>query len=399
MMPKGGEVGMKTAQETSRVATTKASSPAALPDMEGWTRFARCAEDAGIESVLLSFSRYEPDTILVACAVGQVTTKLKFIVAYRLGLMQPATFVQQINTLSGLIDGRVSLNIVAGSSTIEQRGYGDFLEHDERYARAEEFLSVCRRFWSNNGDVNFAGKYCHVEKGKIYTPFQPSISSVSASITAPSAMPRLDVVADSQHAPTRTALAATAPASEVSDHSRQAGPEIYVSGHSEQAQHLALAQGSCWLRLIDTPENLSASVSHFRNNGVEVCLRLCVVCRPTHEAALAAANALLPSEEVGREERGILSRSDSKTLKDALAVADSVGWMNRNLWAGLVPYYGSSAITLVGTPRDLADAFLEYKRIGVTQFIIAGWPKLDEMMIFGREVLPLIRAAEEKDEQ
>ena len=115
---------MKTAQETSRVATTKAGSGAALPDMEGWVRFARCAEEAGIESVLLSFSRYEPDTIFVACAVGQATRSLKFIVAYRLGLMQPATFVQQINTLSGVIGGRVSLNIVAGSSTVEQRGYG-----------------------------------------------------------------------------------------------------------------------------------------------------------------------------------------------------------------------------------------------------------------------------------
>ena len=353
MMPKGGEVGMKTAQETSRVATTKDRSPAALPDMEGWTRFARCAEDAGIESVLLSFSRYEPDTILVACAVGQVTTKLKFIVAYRMGLMQPATFVQQINTLSGLIDGRVSLNVVAGSSTVEQRGYGDFLDHDERYARAEEFLSVCHAFWANSGDVNFEGQYCRVENGKIYTPFQ-------------------------------------------SQDRRE--PEIYVSGHSEQAQHLALAQGSCWLRLIDTPEKLSASVSHFRSNGVEVCLRLCVVCRPTHEEALAAAHALLPSAEIEREERGILTRSDSKTLKDALAAADNVGWLNQNLWAGLVPYYGSSAMTLVGTPQDLAAAFLDYKRIGVTQFIIAGWPKLDEMMIFGRDVLPLIREAERQEQ-
>ena len=351
MMPKGGEVRMRTAQETSRVATTKASSPAALPDMQGWTRFARCAEDAGIESVLLSFSRYEPDTILIAAAVGQVTTKLKFIVAYRLGLMQPATFVQQINTLSGVIDGRVSLNIVAGSSTVEQRGYGDFLDHDERYARADEFLTVCRAFWANNGEVNFAGKYCHVEKGKIYTPFQ-SLDRTS--------------------------------------------PEIYVSGHSEQARQLASRQASCYLRLIDTPEKLSAIVSDFRAHNVEVCLRLCVVCRPARDEALAAAQSLLPSEEIGREERGILSRSDSKTLKDALAAADNVGWLNGNLWAGLVPYYGSSAMTLVGTPRELADAFLEYKRIGVTQFIIAGWPKLEEMMIFGREVLPLVRAAEQQ---
>jgi alkanesulfonate monooxygenase len=51
-------------------------------------------------------------------------------------------------------------------------------------------------------------------------------------------------------------------------------------------------------------------------------------------------------------------------------------------------------MTLVGTPEDLAAAFLEYKKIGVSQFIIAGWPKLEEMMIFGREVLPLVRTAE-----
>ena len=349
MFPKGGEVGMKTAQETSRVATTKAGSAAALPDMEGWVRFARCAEEAGIESTLLSFSRYEPDTIFVACAVGQATKKLKFIVAYRLGLMQPATFVQQINTLSGVIGGRVSLNIVAGSSMVEQRGYGDFLEHDERYARAEEFLGVCRAFWANNGEVSFSGKYCRIERGKLFTPFL---------------------------APDRTA------------------PEIYVSGHSEQAQHLALTQGSCWVRLIDTPEKLRPMVAPFREKGVEVCLRLCVVCRPTREEALAAARDLLPPEEIGRQERRILSSSDSKTLKDALAAADDVGWMDRNLWAGLVPYYGSSAITLVGSPQDLAEAFLEYKKIGVTQFIIAGWPKLDEMMIFGREVIPLVREAE-----
>ncbi|HEX6623087.1 MAG TPA: LLM class flavin-dependent oxidoreductase [Pyrinomonadaceae bacterium] len=351
MMPKGGEVAMKTAQETSRVLTTKSTSPAALPDMEGWTKFARAAEGAGIESVLLSFSRYEPDTILVACAVGRATTKLEFIVAYRSGLMQPTTFVQQLNTLSNLIGGRVALNVVAGSSTAEQRGYGDFLEHDERYDRAEEFLAVCRSFWRGAGEVDFDGRYYQVEKGKLHTPFT---------------------------APDRTA------------------PEIYVSGHSEQAQRLAMTRGSCYLRLIDTPEKLAPVVSRFRGQGIEVCLRLCVVCRPTRDEALAAAHALLPDEEIERQERAILSSSDSQTLKHALATADNVGWMNRSLWAGLVPFYGSSAITLVGSPAELAEAFLAYKKIGVTQFIIAGWPKLEEMLIFGRDVLPLVREAERR---
>jgi len=342
---------MKTAQETSRVLTTRETSPAALPDMDGWVKFARCAEDVGIESVLLSFSYYEPDTVFIACAVGQATTKIKFIIAYRSGLMQPTTFVQQINTLSGFINGRLAVNIVAGSSPAEQRGYGDFLEHDERYARAEEFLAVCHSFWRNNGDVDFNGKYFRVEQGKLFTPFL---------------------------APDRTA------------------PEVYISGHSEQAQQLALNRGSCWLRLIDTPEKLAPMVGPFRKRGVEVCLRLCVICRPTRAEAIAAAASLLPSEEIGKEERSILTQSDSQTLKQALASADDVGWLNRNLTAGLVPYYGSSAMTLVGSPEELAKIFIEYKRIGVTQFIIAGWPKLDEMLIFGREVLPLVRDLERK---
>src|SRR5215813_3801022 len=349
MLPKGGEVAMKTAQETNRVLTTMSTSPAARPDMDGWVKFARCAEESGIESVLLSFSRYEPDTILIACAVGQATSKLTFIVAYRMGLMQPTTFVQQINTLSGLIGGRVALNIVAGSSTAEQRGYGDFLDHDERYARAEEFLTICRRLWLQNGEVDFAGKYCRVEGARLNTPFL---------------------------APERT------------------NPEIYVSGHSDQAQRLALACGSSWLRLIDTPEKLAPVVSRFREQGTEVSLRLGIICRPTHEEAVSAGRAMLPDEEISRQERAILSRSDSQTLKSALAAADDVGWLSRNLWAGLVPYYGSSAMTLLGSPQELAEIFLDYKRIGVTQFIISGWPKLEEMQIFGSEVLPLIRQAE-----
>lgn len=340
---------MKTAQETSRVLTTKNLSPAALPDMQGWTRFANCAEESGIESVLLSFSRYEPDTFAIACAVGRATTKLKFIAAYRTGLMQPAMFVQQINTLSGLINGRVALNIVAGSSIVEQRGYGDFLEHDERYARADEFLAICHSFWRNESEVTFSGKYWQIDGGRLLTPFI---------------------------APDRRS------------------PEIYVAGHSEQAQQLALSRGSCWMRLIDTPEKLQPAVSYFRERGVEVGLRLCLICRPTREEAIAAARALLPDEEIEKQERSILSRSDSQTLKHALSAADNVGWMSQNLWAGLVPYYGSSAITLLGSPAEIADIFLEYKNVGITQFIISGWPKLDEMAIFGREVLPLIREAE-----
>src|SRR4030095_12574724 len=108
-------------------------------------------------------------------------------------------------------------------------------------------------FWRNNGEVNFDGKYFRLAQGKLFTPFQ---------------------------APDRNA------------------PEIYISGHSEQAQHLALNRGSCWLRLIDTPEKLAPVVKSFRDQGVEVCLRLALICRPTHEEAVKAGEAMLPDEGI-----------------------------------------------------------------------------------------------------
>ena len=135
MLPKGGEVslnGPQTPREAShyRLASTRDGSPAPCPDIPGWTHFGKYAEEAGIESLLVSFSKYEPDPILVSAALGQTTTKLKFIAAYRSGLMKPTSFVQQINTVSAFMPGRLALNIVAGSSIEEQRGYGDFLAHD-----------------------------------------------------------------------------------------------------------------------------------------------------------------------------------------------------------------------------------------------------------------------------
>ena len=349
MLPKGGEVrpeGEQTPYEAARyrITSTSSTSPAPRPDMEGWTYFARRAEEAGIDSILISFSRYEPDPLLVSCALGLNTTKLKFIAAYRSGLSKPTTFVQQLNTVAALIGGRVSINIVAGSSSEEQHGYGDFLLHDERYDRAEEFLTVCRSFWSGETEVNFEGKHYRVEQGKLATPFL---------------------------APDRTT------------------PEIYISGHSDKSEQLAYAQGSCWLRVIDTPEKLAPMVARARSRGIAVCLRLAIMCRPTRDEAFDAVRALLPAE---KQESTITLKDDSQMYGEK--VTGDNFWLNESLWTGLVPHYGPVWTTLLGTPEELAKAFLRYKAIGVSEFIISGWPEVDTVVQFGQEVLPLVRQAE-----
>jgi alkanesulfonate monooxygenase len=351
MLPKSGEVvlhGVQTPREAARfrVESTRVDSPAAKPEMEGWVHFAQHAEAAGIESVLIALNRYEPDPLIISCALGLATRHLRFIVAYRSGLMQPTIFVQQVNTLSGLIDGRIDLNLVAGSSTAEQHGYGDFLAHDERYARAEEFLAVCNAFWRSNGEVDFDGKYYQVEKGKLNTPF-------------------------------------------ISSH--RAAPEIYVSGHSESSEQLVRSQGTCWSRVIDTPEKLEPAVARMRVAGINVCLRVGVICRPTRDEAISVAKSILPED---KHETTTALKDDSQMYREGAALASDAHWLNSNLWAGLVPHYGPVWTTLLGSPREIAGAFLEYKKIGVSDFIMSGWPEIDEVDRFGREVLPLVRDGE-----
>jgi alkanesulfonate monooxygenase len=341
------------AGETSGLSMADQSSASVigLPDPELQASFCRCAEESGIDSLLVDFGFAKPDPMLLAAVLGRATKKIKFILAYRSGLFSPTMFVQQINTLSALIDGRILLNIVAGYSPEEQRAYGDFLSHDERYERTEEFLAICRSYWGGEGEVNYAGKHYHIEKGSLKTPY-----------VSP----------------------------------QRKFPEIIIGGGSSVAQQLAIRQGTCWMQLADTPEKIQQTCSSALTKGIEAGLRVCLIARATREEALQAASALIAENDYNRKLTGgqeFFAKTDSVSFRKAYQLGGTE-WLTRTLWTGAVRSQGPTAIALVGAPEEIASAILDYKAAGISQFIFSGWPKLDEMVYFGRSVLPIIRQKE-----
>jgi alkanesulfonate monooxygenase len=323
----------------------------ALPDQQAQVEFCRSAEQCGIESLLVDFNYGKPDPILLSAVLGAHTSRIKFMIAIRSGLLSPTLFVQQINTISVLTNGRVSLNVVAGHSPQEQKSYGDFLAHDERYARTSEFLDICRSFWKREGEVNYDGRYFTIRGGKLNTPFR---------------------------SPDRTS------------------PEVFVSGSSDLAAQLALRNGSCWMRVAaENPQRLAPIIRPVLEGGKEVGLRLSVIAGPTREQALRAAYALSRSagEQDGRAEAEFVKASDSVAIKNAYDSAGSE-WLTPWLWTGAVRLYGAPAIALVGCPTDVCEGILEFSRAGISHFILSGWPKRESMQYFGRNVLPLIRNLE-----
>jgi alkanesulfonate monooxygenase len=324
-----------------------------LPSRDAQLELCRCAERNGIESMLMAIGFTRPDPMLLALSLGMDTTSINFMVACRAGLISPTMFVQQINTLSALLEGRVCINIVGGHTPTEQRYYGDFLEHDERYARTDEFLSVCEAFWRGDGEVDFNGRYYTIEKGKVSTPF-------------------------------------------VSRERRS--PEIFVGGNSGQALELARGHASCLWRFAEAPDALREKIAPLLPDGVETGLLMGLIVRPEHDEAVAAANALI--EQFGAEardvQRSFVGRSDSVAYNSTfnLANGSADGWITPTLWSGAVPYLGAPSMALVGSPEEVADAIIEYRRAGITQFLFIGWPDHEEMERFGRDVLPLVRGKE-----
>jgi len=119
-----------------------------------------------------------------------------------------------------------------------------------------------------------------------------------------------------------------------------------------------------------------------------------LICKPTRAEAVAAAEALLPENSA---ENTMQLKDDSQMYREGAAAARATHhWLRPCLWTGLVPHYGPVWTTLLGSADEVAGAFLAYQQAGVSEFILSGWPELDELVTFGQKVLPIIREGERR---
>ena len=148
---------------------------------------ARAADRLGYEGVLTPTGTWCEDAWLTASALLAETERLKFLVAFRPGLVPPTLAAQQTATLQRFSEGRVLLNIVSGGDDLEQRRFGDWLGHDERYARTGEFLHIVNSVWRQDS-VDFEGKYYTVADARVSEPPDP-LPQIYFGGSSPAALP------------------------------------------------------------------------------------------------------------------------------------------------------------------------------------------------------------------
>ncbi|WP_446046258.1 LLM class flavin-dependent oxidoreductase [Streptomyces olivaceus] len=317
-------------------------------------QIARAAEDLGFVGALTPTGAWCEDAWLTTAMVSQVSERLKFLVAFRPGAVSPTLAAQMAATFQWQSGGRLLLNVVTGGETHEQRAYGDFLDKDARYRRTGEFLHIVRELWQGK-TVDLDGEHLRVEDAKLARVPDPV-------------------------------------------------PEVYFGGSSPVATEIAAAYTDVYLTWGEPPAQVAEKIGRVRARAaregrtVRFGIRLHVITRDTAEQAWAEANRLLDGFDpatVAQIQAG-LARSESEGQQRMLALhgggtRDGLE-IHPNLWAGIGLVRGGAGTALVGSHDEVAERVKEYHALGIDEFVLSGYPHLEEAYWFGEGVLPRLAA-------
>ncbi|MFJ6615899.1 LLM class flavin-dependent oxidoreductase [Streptomyces sp. NPDC091289] len=324
------------------------------PTVRYLAQIARAAEDLGFTGALTPTGAWCEDAWLTTAMVSQHTERLKFLVAFRPGFVSPTLAAQMASTYQRQTGGRLLLNVVTGGESHEQRAYGDFLDKDARYARTGEFLEIVRQLWDGK-TVDLDGEHLRVEQARL------------------SRLP--DPV-----------------------------PEVYFGGSSPAAGRVAARHADVYLTWGEPPAQVAGKIARIRSLAAEqgrtvrFGIRLHVITRDTSGAAWAEADRLLAGFDPAtvRAVQEGLARSESEGQRRMLELhgggRDGLE-IHPNLWAGIGLVRGGAGTALVGSHTEVAERIREYHALGIDEFVLSGYPHLEEAYWFGEGVLPRLADA------
>jgi alkanesulfonate monooxygenase len=313
-------------------------------------QIARSAEQLGFAGALTPTSSWCEDAWLMTAALTQVTTTFTFMVAARPGLMSPTLAAHMAATYQRISGGRLLLNIVTGGDDAEQRRFGDHLDKAARYRRAGEFLHIVRELWTGQL-VDFTGEHYDIRGAQIIP----------------------DPV----------------------------WPQIYLGGSSPGAIDVAARYADVYLTWGEPPAAVAEKLGQVRDRAkahqreLRFGIRLHVIARETAAQAWAQAQRLLDGLDQGAIEQAqaIQRASGSEGQRRMSALhngrADNLE-IYPNLWAGVGLVRGGAGTALVGSYQEVADRMLEYHQLGIDEFILSGYPHLEEAYHVGEGVLPAV---------
>ncbi|HLK60922.1 MAG TPA: LLM class flavin-dependent oxidoreductase [Chthonomonadaceae bacterium] len=278
------------------------------------------------------------DAWSTAAALAAVTRKQEIMVAVRPTFHNPAQHAKQAANMDHISNGRLSLNVVSSWWADEAKKYGiAFEQHDDRYARTGEWLSVLDGVWSGD-HFSYAGRYYRVEDNVL----QPKPVTTSER-------PR---------------------------------PLLYAGGESEAARDLIARTCDGYVMHGDPPEKIGARIADMRARRERLGL-------PSLKFGVAGYAIVRDTEAEAQAEK--------ERITDVRGTA--AGYANYQQWlagtqleqhVSLEDYSVSNRglrTGLVGTPEQVRARVAAFEEVGVDFFLLQCSPQLEEMERFAAQVI------------
>ncbi len=336
----------------------------ARPPSHGYlAQIATACDQLGFVGALTPCGTACEDAWISTASLVPLTERLKFLVAFRPGLLNPTQAAQMAATYQAMSGGRLLVNIVIGAEPAELARFGDFRSKDDRYRRAGEFLTILRGALEHES-FDFEGDFYEVERA---------------------------TTRDSPIAP----------------------PRIYFGGASAAAEEVAAEHVDVYLAWGEPPAMVAERVERMRelaaaagrsdDRPLGFGIRFHAISRDTSEEAWDEAGRLLrgmdPDAVAAARADFAGTASEGQKRMAALSGAASDGTptdpreleIHPNVWSGVGLVRGGAGTALVGSHAEVADRIEEYRSIGFDEFILSGYPHLEEAWRVGEGLLPELR--------
>jgi alkanesulfonate monooxygenase len=346
----------------AHIGTYRAERP---PTFDYLRQVVETAEEHGFYSLLIPtrfanglFEEGAPlaETWTTVTALAAVTSRIRFLVAVRPGFVSTGLFAQMAATLDQISEGRLDINVVPGGIQGDFERLGEVSGHAHRYERAEEFIDACRQLWKTPEPVFF----------------------------------------DGDHIKLNGALCSPGPWAE--------GPGFYTGGASDRALDLAGRQADVYLAWIEpldrTAQHLERARAHFEAEGraPSFGLRTHLVVRDSETEAWAAADELLSrADSVVRSQREAVFAGTPMVGQRAQATEAADHRLGPHLWNGISTVRVNCGTAIVGGPEQVADELLRYWRLGFDEFILSGFPHVEECRRVASDLLPVLKASIDRE--
>src|ERR1700754_1224597 len=268
------------------------------------------------------------DAWSTAAALMAVTQRLEYMVAVRPTFHNPALLAKQAANIDHIGGGnRLSLNVVSSWWKDEALKYGvGFEQHDDRYARTAEWLTVLNGVWQEDG-FDFHGEYYQVSNNSL----QPK----------PTSRPR---------------------------------PALYAGGESEAAKDLISTTCDGYVMHGDTPETIAKRIQDLKERREKKGL-------PPMKYGVAAYSIIRDNDSELKKELARITNVQpgsagynnyqqwlSGTQLEQKVSLEDYSVSNRGLRSGLI-----------GSPAQVQDRIAEFESAGVDFFLLQCSPQLEEM--------------------